>query len=51
MEWMRSVSTSDLPEDFYVNFVSQRIENTILILSKVVEFSGNAYDTHEIFSS
>ena len=42
---------SDLSEDFYVNFVTQRIENTILILNKGVKFSGDAYDTNENFSS
>ena len=42
---------SDLSEDFYVNFINQRIENTLLMLNKGVEFSSNAYDTHEIFSS
>ena len=42
---------SDLSEDFYVNFVSQRIENTIHMVNKGVEFSGNAYHTHEIFTT
>ena len=42
---------SDLSEDFYVNFVNQRIENTILILTKGVKFSGDAYDPNENCSS
>ena len=42
---------SDLSEDFYVNYVNERIENTILILTEGVKFTGDAYDTHENFSS
>ena len=42
---------SDLSKDFYVNFVNQRIENTLLMINKGVEFSGNAYHTHVIFTS
>ena len=42
---------SDLSEDFYVNYVNERIENAILISTKGVKFTGDAYDTNEKFSS
>ena len=42
---------SDLSEDFYVNYVNERIKNTILILTEGAKFTGDAYDTHENFSS
>ena len=40
-----------LSEDLYVNFTSLRIENTMLMLKKGIDFASKAYDTQENFTS